>query len=415
MSTPLASTRPAAVGFILVTVFVDVLAFGIIIPVLPHLLKQFAGGDLADAALWHGLFATGFMVMQFLASPVQGALSDHFGRRPVILASNFGLAVDFVIMALAPSLPWLLLGRLLAGATSASFSTANAYIADVTPPDQRARAFAKIGIAFGLGFTLSPALGALLGEWHLRAPFIVAATLALANAVYGLRVLPESLPVERRVPFDWRRANPVGALTLLRSHPGLLGLAGVSFLLALAHLVYPSTFVLYADLRYGWGLREVGFTLLGVGVMGILVQGVIVGQAVRRLGERRTVFLGLGLGAVGFTLFALAETGVAFWMAMPIAALWAIANPANQALMSQQAGPQEQGRLQGAIASLAAIAGILGPLIFTHVLAVAAAQPHRGPWDGATFALSAGFLILAGGLAALTFRRQRAAMATGAQ
>ena len=391
--------RRAALAFIFVTILVDVLAFGLIIPVLPQLLKKISGGVLADATVWHGLFATGFMVMQFFFSPIQGALSDRFGRRPVILVSNAGLALDFVIMALANTLPLLFIARLVSGATSASFSTANAYIADVTPPEQRAAAFGRLGMAFGIGFTVAPVMGAWLGAVDLHLPFWVAAGLCAANFCYGWFVLPESLPPERRVPFEWRRANPLASFKMLRAHPELFGLAGVTFLMAMAHLVYPTTFVLYADYRFGWGLEMVGWTLLLVGLLTIVVQGGLIGRISRRFGDRRTLLLGATAGGIGFTGYALAPTGYWFWAAMPIAALWAIAGPAAQSLMTSRVSPSEQGRLQGAIGSLNSIAGIVGPTLFTQTLAAVAVNEVRGPLAGATFWLAAGLVSLGGLLA----------------
>ena len=391
--------RRAALAFIFVTILVDVLAFGLIIPVLPQLLKKISGGVLAEATVWHGLFATGFMVMQFFFSPIQGALSDRFGRRPVILVSNAGLALDFVIMALANTLPLLFIARLVSGATSASFSTANAYVADVTPPDQRAAAFGRLGMAFGIGFTVAPVMGAWLGAVDLHLPFWVAAGLCAANFCYGWFVLPESLPPERRVPFEWRRANPLASLKLLRAHPELFGLAGVSFLMSMAHLVYPTTFVLYADYRFGWGLDMVGWTLLLVGLLTIVVQGGLIGRISRAFGDRRTLLLGAAAGGIGFTGYALAPTGYWFWAAMPIAALWAISGPAAQALMTSRVSASEQGRLQGAIGSLNSIAGILGPTLFTQTLAAVAVNEVRGPLAGATFWLAAGLVSLGGLLA----------------
>jgi MFS transporter, DHA1 family, tetracycline resistance protein len=396
---PVTTVRRAALAFIFFTVLLDILAFGLIIPVLPHLIKTFAGGDIAQATLWHGLFATGFMVMQFFMTPIQGALSDRFGRRPVILVSNLGLAVDFLIMALAQTLPLLFLGRLLSGMTSASFSTANAYIADVTPPEKRAAAFGKLGMAFGLGFTLAPVFGAWLGAIDLRLPFYAAALLCSANFCYGFFVLPESLPPERRAPFEWRRANPLGSLRLLRSHPELFGLACVTFLMGLAHLVYPTTFVLYADYRFGWGLEMVGWTLLIVGVLSVVVQGGLVGRIVKALGERRALLFGTLMGTLGFTAYGFAPNGWWFWAAMPLAALWGVANPAAQALMTRHVSPQEQGRLQGAIGSLNSIAGILGPTLFTQTLATVAQAHVHDVWAGATFWLAAAIVALGGFLA----------------
>jgi DHA1 family tetracycline resistance protein-like MFS transporter len=394
-----APARRAALAFIFITVLLDILAFGLIIPVLPHLIKSFVGGDISQATVWHGMFATAFMVMQFFSSPVQGALSDHFGRRPIILMSNLGLGLDFLIMAVAGGLPLLFIGRVLSGITSASFSTANAYIADVTPPEKRAAAFGKLGMAFGLGFTLAPVFGAWLGVINLRLPFFVAASLSIANFCYGYFVLPESLPPERRDTFSWKRANPLASLQLLRGHPELFGLASVVFLMALAHLVYPTTFVLYADYRFGWGLKMVGWTLLIVGVLSIIVQGGLIGKIVGWIGERRALMFGMACGALGFTLYGLAPTGYWFWAAMPIAALWGVANPAAQAIMTKHVSPQEQGRLQGAIGGLGSIAGILAPTLFTRTFAAVAHAGIHTFWAGATFWLAAA-LVAAGGVIA---------------
>src|SRR5271154_4442889 len=261
-----AEPRKAALAFIFVTVLIDMLAFGMIIPVLPVLVQNFMGGDAARAAQMYGLFGTVWALMQFIFSPVQGSLSDHFGRRAVILISCTGLGLDFILMALAPNLWWLLVGRVISGITAASFSTAGAYISDVTPPEKRAASFGLIGAAFGVGFVLGPALGGLLGAVSPRLPFWASAFLALANVSWGLFVLPESLAKEKRVPFSWRNANPLGALKLLRSHSMLSSLAVSYFLINLAHLVLPSTTVLYMHYRYAWDARAVGLMLAGVGV-----------------------------------------------------------------------------------------------------------------------------------------------------
>ena len=263
MSTPTTTpARRAAVTFIFVTVLIDILAFGIIIPVLPHLIEQLIGGSIAKAAVWSSAFGTLYMLMQFVFSPIQGALSDRFGRRTVILISSLGLGIDFVVMALAPVLWLLFLGRAVSGICAASFSTANAYIADVTPKEKRAAAFGLLGAAFGIGFIIGPALGGFLGHLHIRLPFWVAAGLSLVNFCYGFFVLPESLPPERRsARFDWRHANPFGALVLLRRYPQVFGLASVFFLINLAQFSLNSTYVLYTDYRFGWGPQIVGYTL----------------------------------------------------------------------------------------------------------------------------------------------------------
>jgi DHA1 family tetracycline resistance protein-like MFS transporter len=266
-----AAPRKAALAFIFVTVVLDMLAIGMIAPVLPKLVLGFVEGDTSYGAQVYGLFATAFALMQFVFSPLVGALSDRFGRRPVVLMSNLGLGLDYVLMALAPSLGWLFVGRVIGGITTASYGTATAYIADVTPVERRAGAFGMLGAAFGIGFVLGPALGGVLGAMHPRLPFAVAAGLSLLNFCYGLLVLPESLPVERRAAFQWRRANPLGSLTLLRSHPELFGLSTVLFLSAFAHEVLPSTFVLYASYRYHWTERDVGLALAAVGICSAIV------------------------------------------------------------------------------------------------------------------------------------------------
>src|SRR5256885_6479489 len=295
-----AGPRGAAVIFIFVTILLDTLALGVIIPVLPKLIESFVNNDTANAARIFGLFGTAWAAMQFFFSPILGALSDRFGRRPVVLLSNFGLSLDYVLMALAPSLSWLFVGRVISGITSASISTAFAYIADVTPPERRAAVFGKIGAAFGAGFILGPALGGLLGDIDPRLPFWVAAGLSFANAVYGWLILPESLPPERRSPLRWKSANPVGALRLLASDRALAGLSLANFFAQLAHVVLPSVFVLYATYRYGWDTKTVGLTLALVGVCAMVVQGSGVGPIVKRLGERRALPLGPRSGALGF-------------------------------------------------------------------------------------------------------------------
>jgi DHA1 family tetracycline resistance protein-like MFS transporter len=385
--------RRAAVVFVFITVLLDILAFGVITPVLPQLVRGFLGGDYAQAAVWAGLFGTVYAIAQFICSPVQGALSDRFGRRPVILASNVGLGLDFVLMAVAGTLPLLFIGRVVAGITSASISTANAYIADVTPPDQRARAFGLLGAAFGVGFVIGPAVGGLLGSIDLRAPFWVAAGLSLTNFCYGLFVLPESLPKERRsARIDWRRANPLGALAMLRSYPQVFGLSVLLFLGSLAHYALLATFVLYADLRYGWGVDAVGWVLAMVGVCNASVRALLVGPAVRRFGERRALLAGLASGATGFAVMGLAPSGPLFLLGVPLLALWGLGTPATQALISRRVPDAEQGRLQGSVTSLSAVAGIFGPWLFGSVFA---AFVGAGAWlhlPGAAFLLASALL-----------------------
>jgi len=385
--------RRAALVFIFVTVVLDMLALGMIVPVLPNLVVHFLGGDTARAAAIYGLFGTAWALMQLLFSPVLGALSDRYGRRPVILLSNFGLGLDYVLMALAPTLGWLFVGRVISGITAASFATAGAYIADVAPPEKRAAGFGMLGAAFGLGFVLGPALGGVLGAMGPRLPFWVAAGLSLVNAMYGLFVLPESLPRERRGVFAWQQANPVGSLRLLRSHPELLGLGTVAFLRSLAHAALPSTFVLYAGYRYAWDERTVGLTLAGMGVCGMVVSGGLVGPAVTRFGERAVLIAGLLFGAAGFAVYGLATTGAKALLGVPLQALWGLSTPAAQGLMTRRVKPAEQGQLQGAQSSLMGIAGLIGPILFTFTFATFIGARRDWHLPGAPFLLAA--LLLA--------------------
>lgn len=364
-TAPTGAARRAALAFIFVTVLIDVLAFGLIIPVLPHLVEQFVGGDTEQAAYWVGIFGTVFALIQFFTSPVQGALSDRFGRRPVILLSCLGLGLDFIFMALAPSLAWLMVGRIISAITSASFTTANAYIADITQPEERAKSFGMIGAAFGLGFIIGPLMGGVLGDIDHRLPFWAAAGLALANFLYGLFVLPESLPKEKRSPtFDWSHAKPLASVHMLRRYPRIFGLAAVVLMANMAHYVYPSTFVLFADVRYGWDEKHVGYVLAVVGVLSVIVNVAVVGRLTKAIGERRALILGLACGVVGFAIYGLATSPWVFLLGMPISALWAVAQPATQALITREVGPEVQGRLQGALMSLVSLAGVVAPALF---------------------------------------------------
>ncbi|KRE96589.1 MFS transporter [Frateuria sp. Soil773] len=408
--TPISEPRRrAAVAFIFVTVLLDMLAFGIVIPVLPHLIEQLAGGGIANAAWWVGIFSTVFAFVQFVSSPVQGALADRFGRRPVILISNLGLALDFIVLALAPTLWLLFVARIVLGMTAASFTTANAYIADITPKEKRAAAFGMLGGAFGLGFIVGPGLGGFLGDISLRLPFWVSAGLALCNFLYGLLVLPESLPKERRTPrFELHSAHPLGSLKLLRRYPQVLGLAVVMFLVYLAHYVLQTTFVLYADYRYGWGPQAVGFVLMLVGACDGSVQAFLTGRLTPRFGERRVLLAGMACGVGSFLLMGLAGTGWLFLFGIPLMALWGLSGPPIQSIMTHQVDPSEQGRLQGAITSLGSFAGIFGPYLFAQVFAFSIAP--QAPWHlpGLAFVLAAALLVVGTAIAWRVTRHETA-------
>jgi DHA1 family tetracycline resistance protein-like MFS transporter len=385
----------AAFVFIFITVLLDMLALGVIVPVLPALVVSFRHGDTASGATIYGLFGTTWAAMQFIFSPVLGSLSDRFGRRKVILLSNFGLGLDYVLMAMAPSLWWLFVGRIISGITSSSFPTAMAYIADVTDPDQRAGKFGLLGVAFGVGFIVGPALGGVLGDVSLRAPFWGAAALSLANATYGFFILPESLPPDRRSPFHWRRANPIGAVRMLRSHPQLFALGCASFLSMLAHDSLPTTFVLYTNYRYGWGQRMVGLVLAMVGAASIVVQGGLVGRMVAWLGERKAMAVGFVSGATGMIVYGFAPTGAVFLAGIAMTALYGLSNPSMQSLMTRRVAATEQGQLQGAIGSMNGVANMIAPVLFTGIFAAAIGRFSDLHLTGAPFLLAGMFLVAA--------------------
>lgn len=378
----------AGIGFIIVTAFLDVMAMGIVIPVLPALIGEFTRSQ-AETSLYNGLFVALWAGMQFLFSPVIGSLSDRYGRRPVVLISAAGLSADFALMALAPDLWWLALGRILGGITSSSFTTAFAYMADVTPPERRSRAFGLIGAAYSAGFVAGPVIGGFLGEFGARVPFWAAAALSLLAFLYGLVVLPESLKREHRMPFAWKRANPLGALALLRSHPELTGLAWVNFLLYFAHHVFAAVFVLYAGYRYGWDSWLIGLALALWGLLDVVVQTALVGPAVKRWGDRTVMVAGLVLGGVGLAMLGLAPTGGWFVAGIVVSSLWGLSMPTLPSLMTQRVGESEQGQLQGANMSVASIAGVVSPLFFGFVYSVTVL-----PAPGASFLIAALILIL---------------------
>lgn len=382
------------------------LALGVIIPVLPRLVLEFRGGDSGAASHTVGIFATMYAAMQFLFAPLLGVLSDRFGRRPVVLLSNLGLGLDYLLMALAPSVSWLFVGRAISGICGASFSIGSAYIADITKPEERAKYFGMLAAAFGLGFVVGPAFGGMLGESNPRLPFWIAGGLSVTNFLYGLFVLPESLPAERRSAFSWAKANPIGSLGFLRETPAIMGLVVIGFLYNVAHEVLPTTFVLYADYRYHWTSKTVGLSLMTIGLFTIVVQGGLIGPFVKRFGERVSVLVGLASAALGFAAYGFASTSTLFWVGMPFVCLMGLWNPAAQSLMSRRVDPTAQGRLQGALASLQGIAFMLGPLLFTTAFA-SGIKPGLPAWAaGAPFLTASVLMIVALGIA---FREARPA------
>lgn len=357
--------RKPALGFIFVTLLLDILGIGLIIPILPRLIEKMVGGDIGDASRMYGILGALYALMQFICAPILGSLSDRFGRRKVILGSLFGSGLDYVLLAFAPSLPWFFLGRAIAGITAANYPAAIAYIADISPPEKRAGNFGLVGAAFGIGFIAGPALGGLLGANDLRLPFLVAGTLTLLNWLYGFFVLPESLATENRRKFAWARANPVGALLAFRKHTAALELAATYFILQLAHQSLPGTWVLYTAYRYKWDAMQTGLSLAVVGLMSGIVQGGLTRVAVAKLGERKTVMFGMTMSTLAYIGYGSATQGWMLYVILMFGSFGGVTMPTLQGIISRQADANEQGSVQGALGSLASITGILGPAIVT--------------------------------------------------
>ena len=359
--------RQAAMVFIMITLFLDILGIGIIIPVLPELIKQFVGGDESAAAAYFGPLAAAYALMQFVFAPILGGLSDRFGRRPVILFALFGLGVDYLIQGFAPNIFWLFIGRILAGIMGASFTAANAYIADISTPENRAQNFGLVGVAFGLGFIFGPALGGILGEVWIRLPFFVSAGLVFINVLYGFFVLPESLKPDNRSSFSWAKANPISSILSLRNYPLVAGLAVSFMLVSLAQRGLETTWVLYTGFRFGWGELTNGLTLALVGVMAVIVQGFLIRPAIKRFGERRSIIIGLSLSVLTFFMYGIATEWL-MYVIIVVGALSGIAGPAIQGLVAGTVRPDEQGKVQGALTSLTSLTSVFAPLIFTTAL-----------------------------------------------
>ena len=397
--------RSAATAFIFITIVLDVMAMGVTIPVLPRLIQTLGGGGAARVAQAFGLFAAVFAVMQFLAQPIQGALSDRFGRRPIILASNFGLGADYLVMALAPTLPWLFLGRVISGAAAGSITAASAYMADISPPDQRAGGFGKIYGAMSLGIIAGPVLGGLLSSIDLRAPFWAAAALSLLNAVYGVFVLPESLKPQDRAPVVLSQLNPIGSLLhLIRSYPTMLGMIAVMLITGLTWQGVNVLWVVYTSFRYSWTPRDIAVLLAVLGGVNFIVQTRLISVLVDRFGDRTIALAGMVLQIVAMTIFGLARTGLELWLAVPFMCLGNIGGPAWQALASNRVSPSEQGRLAGAFNGMFAIAGMIAPIAFTTLFAFAVGGGRNGFWMGSPFFAATGLLVAALGLAAWVTR-----------
>jgi DHA1 family tetracycline resistance protein-like MFS transporter len=385
----MSSRRQAALGFIFVTILIDTIGFGIIIPVLPNLIMELTHGTTSEAARIGGWLLFAFAVMQFLCAPVLGGLSDRFGRRPILLGSLFGFGLDYIFLSLAPNLSWLFLGRIIAGVMGASFTTAGAYIADISTPEKRGQNFGIIGAAFGLGFIIGPAMGGFLGSYGSRVPFMAAAVLSLLNFLYGLFILPESLKEENRRPFEWKRANPVGSMLNLKRYPVVLGLVTSLVLIYIAAHAIQSNWSYYTIEKFNWNSTMIGTSLAAVGIMIAIVQGGLIRIIIPAWGQKTSLFIGLGLYSLGFVLFALAtETWMMFAFIIPYC-LGGIAGPALQGIISSQVPSNEQGELQGALTSLMSVTSIFGPLLMSQLFSYFTAEDAPVYFPGAPMIMGA--------------------------
>ncbi len=401
----MASPKRHALTFIFITLLIDVTGLGIIIPVFPQLIEGLIRGNLSEASRWGGLLTFSYALMQFLCAPIVGGLSDRFGRRPVLLASLFGFGIDYIFQGFAPTIGWLFVGRVLAGVTGASFTTASAYIADVSTPEKRAQNFGLVGAAFGAGFILGPALGGFLGSYGARVPFFVAAGFSLVNCLYGYFVLPESLAPENRRPFDWKRANPVGSLAQLRRYPVILSLTASLVCIYIAGHATQSVWTFFTMEKFKWNETAVGLSLAFVGLSVGIVQGGLTRILIPKLGQNRAVYVGLALYAIGFLLFAFASRGWMMYAFMVPYALGGIAGPSLQGIISSQVPPNEQGELQGALTSLISVTSIIGPLLMTGLFSYFTSPKAPVYFPGAAFLMGAVLSVLSVGLARRSLRK----------
>lgn len=380
--------------FVLLTVFIYAVGFGIITPVLPELIQELSGASLSEATRLGAWIGAAYAIFQFLLGPLMGNLGDRFGRRPVFLFSLFGFGVDFLLMGLAPSIIWLFIGRSIAGGLGAIFGPANAAMADMSRAEDRAASFGKVGAAFGLGFILGPALGGLLADYGTRLPFILAAVLAFANGIYGYFVFPETMPKERRRPFQWRRANPLGALANLAKIKGILPIALIYFLWVWATNIYPATWTFFAPMQFGWDSKMVGISLTLVGVSLLLFQSLVIGRAVKRFGERNTAIIGMAFGLASFTITAFLTNGAIALLLNVLNGFSGMAMPAINAMMSRRTPPSQQGELQGLNGSMSALAFLMAQLVYNNILATFTADGAPIYFPGAPFLVAAGLSIV---------------------
>ena len=391
--------KEAALGFIFITLLIDIIGFGIIIPILPQLIQSLTHGTVSEASRYGGLLIFAYSLMQFVFSPIIGNLSDQFGRRPILLCSLFGFGIDYLFLAFAPSIGWLFVGRMIAGITGASITTGSAYISDISTPEKKAQNFGMIGAAFGLGFIIGPVLGGQLAHFGVRWPFIGAACLSLINWLYGFFILPESLAKENRRRFEWKRANPIGSLKMLNKYPVIAGLVISITLIYIASHSVQTTWSYITIEKFGWSPTMIGYSLGVVGICVAIVQGVLIRRIIPSLGQEKSVYIGLALYAIGFILFAYASQTWMMYAFTAVYCLGGIAMPSIQGIISTHVPPNEQGELQGALTSLMSATSIIGPLIMTNVFAYFTATNAPVHFAGAPFLVSAVLTLISSGLA----------------
>ncbi|MEQ6118813.1 TCR/Tet family MFS transporter [Reichenbachiella sp. MALMAid0571] len=384
------SQKPkAALGFIFITLVIDVIGFGIIIPVVPDLIMELIDGEVSDASVYGGFLTFSYAIMQFICSPILGGLSDRYGRRPVLLISLFGFAIDYLLVAWAPTIAWLFLARIISGISGASMTTASAYIADISKPEKRAQNFGLIGAAFGIGFIIGPVIGGFLGEYGTRVPFLAAAGLTLLNCIYGYFILPESLDAEHRRPFSWKRANPLGSLFQLKKYPIIIGLIGALFFVHFAAHSTQSIWTFYTKLKFAWDPKMIGLSLGFVGLMVGLVQGVLIRRIIPIIGEQKGIYYGLSLYLIGFILFAFAtDSWMMFVFSIPYA-FSGLSGPSMQSIMTKQVSPNAQGELQGAITSVISLTAAIAPPVMTGLFYQFTQENAQVFFPGAPFLLGA--------------------------
>ena len=400
--------KQAAIGFIFITLLLDIIGFGIIIPVLPKLIQNLIHGTLSQASIYGGWLILAYALTQFICSPIIGNLSDKFGRRPVLLCSLFGFGIDYLFLAFAPSIFWLFIGRIIAGFTGASITTASAYIADISTPEKRAQNFGMIGAAFGLGFIIGPILGGSLAHYGVRFPFIAAAVLSLLNWLYGYFILPESLSKENRREFDWKRANPIGAFKLLTKYPVIAGLVvSIALIYIAAHSVQ-TTWSYYTIEKLKWTENMIGFSLGVIGVCIMIVQGLIVRVVIPKIGQEKSLYIGLAFYTFGLLLFAYASTSWMMFTFTAVYCLGGIAGPSIQGLISTHVPANEQGELQGALTSLMSATSVIGPLLMTNIFAYFTKSSAPIYFPGAPFLLGAFLTLISTVLAYRSLRVEKA-------